>query len=186
MLGHVLELWPDEGPVLVARDGLVLREWRASDVPVMVELFDTAEIDRWTPLPSPFDEAAASAYVERAHRARAEGTLQLAITEDGERPLGEVLVFPGGTERTVEIAYAVGADHRGRGLAVRSVLAVLDLAAAAGATMARATIAVDNPPGERVALAADFRRGDVPLVDRSRKGYRLTVATWVRSLTPPR
>jgi RimJ/RimL family protein N-acetyltransferase len=185
MLGHVLELWPDDGPVLVARDGLVLREWRASDVPVMVELFDTPEIDRSTPLPSPFDEAAATAYVERAHQARAEGTLQLAITEDGEHPLGEVLVFPGGTERTVEIAYAVGADHRGRGLAVRSVLAVLDLAAEAGATMARATIAVDNPASERVALAADFRRGDVPLVDRSRKGYRLTVATWVRSLTPP-
>jgi len=40
--------------------------------------------------------------------------IHLAITEDGGTPLGEVLLFPGPTPGSCEVAYAVGARHRGR------------------------------------------------------------------------
>ncbi|UWE11392.1 hypothetical protein [Actinacidiphila bryophytorum] len=70
----------------------------------MVALFDTAEMDRWTPLASPFDREAALAYVTRAQRRRREGTHQLAITEDGLEPLGELIAFPTGSVGLCEFA----------------------------------------------------------------------------------
>ena len=33
-------------PLVVRSGGMVLREWRQADVPAMVALFDTAEMDR--------------------------------------------------------------------------------------------------------------------------------------------
>lgn len=73
-------------------------------MPAMVALFDTAEMDRWTPLASPFDREAALAYVTRAQRRRREGTHQLAITEDGLEPLGELIAFPTGSVGLCEFA----------------------------------------------------------------------------------
>lgn len=88
------QLWPSEERVLIHAEGLDLREWTHDDVPVMVELFDTAEMNRWTPLPSPFDDEAAERYVATAHRQRIEtGTLQLAITVDGHTPMGLVMTM---------------------------------------------------------------------------------------------
>ncbi|MGR6919510.1 hypothetical protein ACU635_35200 [[Actinomadura] parvosata] len=40
-----------------------MREWTADDLPVMVELFGDPQVDRWTPLRSPFDLAAAHSYL---------------------------------------------------------------------------------------------------------------------------
>ncbi|MFC0625809.1 GNAT family N-acetyltransferase [Kribbella deserti] len=85
-------------PLVVEADGLMLRPWRPDDVPVMVSLFNTEEIDRWTPLAHPFDQAAAEAYLERALDGVASGTYQLAITEAGVEPVGEVLLFPRGVK----------------------------------------------------------------------------------------
>jgi RimJ/RimL family protein N-acetyltransferase len=182
--GLMEALWPSEDRVLLHAEGLVLREWTYDDVPAMVELFDTDEMNRWTPLPSRFDEEAAKRYVEAAHRLRVEThALQPAITLDGQTPRGEVLVFPGGTDESVELAFAVGADHRGRGLARRAVNAVLALASESRASTARLVIAMDNPSSRRVAQATGFRLTGEPLTERRRKGFVLTMATWERPLT---
>jgi RimJ/RimL family protein N-acetyltransferase len=176
-------LWPSEERVLIHAEGLDLREWTYDDVPVMVELFDTCEMNRWTPLPSPFDDEAAKRYVATAHRQRIEtGTLQLAITVDGRTPMGEVLVFPGGTEVAVELAYAVGADHQGRGIARRAVNGALALASKAGASTAALVIATDNVRSQRVAQATGFRLTEQPLTERRRKGLVMTMGTWERPL----
>jgi hypothetical protein len=53
--------------------GLRLREWANADLPVMVDLFDEMEVDRWTPLRHPFDLTAASTYLAAARTRRAEG-----------------------------------------------------------------------------------------------------------------
>ncbi len=83
-------------------------------MPAMVELFDDCAVDRWTPLRAPFDETAARAYLDRARGHRAQGRgLQLAITTDGRRPLGEILLFPTGAPGEVELAYAAD-QPRGR------------------------------------------------------------------------
>lgn len=176
-------LWPANEPVLLHAEGLVLREWRYEDIRDMVELFDTDEMNRWTPLPSPFDEAAARQYVEVAHHQRElDGTLQLAITRDGDAPLGEVLVFPGGSEHSVELAYAVGAAHQGRGLGRQAVSAALTLAAKANARMAELAIATDNISSQHVARATGFRQTRDSPTQRQRKGFVLTMARWERTL----
>ena len=109
----------------VRAEGLVLRHWTPADVPCLVRLFDTAEMDRWTPLPHPFDADVAVGYAEAARRGLENGTLQLAVTTDGARPLGEVLLFPTDEPATCELAYAIGSEHRGQRLAARAVSALL-------------------------------------------------------------
>jgi len=110
-------------------------------------------------------------------------SLQLAITEDGQQPLGEVLLFPTDVADTCEFAYAVGAEHRGRNLAARAMRALLPLAKAGGYRLARLRIATDNLASQRVATAAGFAITNEPLLRRERKGYVLGVATWVRTLS---
>ncbi|MER6924750.1 GNAT family N-acetyltransferase, partial [Streptomyces spiralis] len=93
-------------------EGLVLRDWTEADLAAMPELFDHPDIAYWTPIVSPFDEAAARARLDRDRQLRAEGTaILLAITVDGGAPLGEVMLrrAPEGTE----LGYAVGPAHRG-------------------------------------------------------------------------
>jgi RimJ/RimL family protein N-acetyltransferase len=164
----------------VRDEGLVLRPWTLRDVPRMVKLFDTAEMDRWTPLAHPFDEVAATSYVNDAHQGLSRGVLQLAVTESGGEPLGEVLLFGTDEDGTCEFASAVGCKHRGKTLGARSVRAVLPVARAAGYRRARLRVAVDNLPSQRVAAAAGFTLTDEPLQRRERKGYLLHMATWRR------
>lgn len=185
-VGELTGLQAIASPVVVEGEGLVLREWDQGDASTMVPLFDTPEMDRRTPLESPFDLDAAARYVRRANELRDEhGSLQLAITEDGSPPLGEVLAFPTEDAGTVELAYAVGAAHNGRGLARRAVLALLPLITTAGLHRARLLIADDNAPSRRVAERTGFTRTSAPLVERRRKGHVLRLVPWERELSRP-
>jgi hypothetical protein len=103
----------------------------------MVSMFSTAEIDRWTPLAHPFDEAVAIAYVANLREALAADLLPLAVTEDGREPLSEVMLFAADEPLTCQLAYAVGSSNRGRRLAARSGRTLLPAAAAAGYQRAR-------------------------------------------------
>jgi len=100
------------------------------------------------------------------------------------RPEGEVIIFPTETEGTVELAYGVGEQHAGRGLARRAVHTAMRLASAGGASRARLHIAVDNRPSQRVARATGFSELGLPLVERRRKGQVLHLAVWERTLQP--
>ena len=176
----------DTGPDAVAFTayGVHLREWRADDAEVMSHLFDTEQMNRWTPLPSPFDPEVAAAYIAAAHQARQrDGTLQLAICAASAGPaLGEVLAFPAEQADTLELAYAVGAEHQGLRLAARAVCALLELARLGRRSRALLTISVDNGPSRGTALAAGFARTTTPLRTRERKGFVLQMETWERSL----
>lgn len=170
------------GPVIIRAEGLVLREWRDGDRPAMVRLFDDPEIDRWTPLAHPFDATAARVYLERARERRERGTLQLAITQGDDRPLGEVLLFPTGVEGVCELGYMLGAEHRGRSLARRAISALMQYAAAWGYREARLTIAVGNTASEHVAHALDFEPTGEPDVREERKGRVLHLRSWRTTL----
>jgi RimJ/RimL family protein N-acetyltransferase len=106
-------------PIALTGDGVHLREWHPDDLPVLVGLLDDPDIARWTPMTSPFDTEAGEAYLARALQGRTTGQrIQLAITADGDEPLGEVLLFGlDARRREAEIGYLVGARHRRRGLA---------------------------------------------------------------------
>ncbi|MEU1415407.1 GNAT family N-acetyltransferase [Streptomyces sp. NPDC049097] len=161
--------------------GLRLREWTDADVPDLVALYDDPEIDRWTPVASPFGVEEARSYLAAARRKRAERrSVQLAITTDGLRPRGEILFFRSGPdERELELAYGVGADHRGRGLASRAVRLVVEHAVhETGARSVVLRIEAGNAAGEAVARSAGFAPADDEPVVRMSQGRELVLRTW--------
>lgn len=180
----------DSRPTLILPDalrldgfGIQLREWSDDDVADLIALYDDPEIDRWTPVTSPFDVEAARAYLAAAHAKRAEGqAVQLAITTDGDRPLGEVLLFPSASDvRDVELAYGVGAAHRGRGLASNAVRLLAAYAErTTGARRIVLRIEAGNAASEAVARATGFALTDDEPVIRASKGREVVLLTWRR------
>ena len=171
--------FPGPAPVRLEGDGLVLREWSDADLPRMVELFDEPGFRRWTPLASPFDHAAAQAYLDRSRSRREEGTaLQLAITTDGDEALGEVLMFI--HPDVAELGWGLGAGYRGRRLASRAVRILLTW----GATRwrldrFRALIEPGNVASERVAAACGFvASSGTPILVESR-GRTVGLTAWL-------
>ncbi|MEY2243350.1 GNAT family N-acetyltransferase [Streptomyces sp. SAS_267] len=159
-------------------EGLVLRDWTEADLTAMPALFDHPDVAYWTPIVSPFDEAAARARLERDRQLRAEGTaVLLAITVDGGAPLGEVMLrrAPEGTE----IGYAVGPAHRGQGLAVRAVRVMAAYAfERLGAEQVILELEAENAASVAVATKAGFALLDVPLITGEEKGRPFTLQTW--------
>ncbi|MEU7062781.1 GNAT family N-acetyltransferase [Streptomyces sp. NPDC046161] len=162
-------------------EGLVLRDWTEADLAAMPGLFDHPDIAYWTPIVSPFDDAAARARLDRDRKLRAEGTaILLAITVDGGAPLGEVMLrrAPEGTE----IGYAVGPAHRGRGLAARAVRVMSAYAfEQLGAEQVILELEAENAASVAVATKAGFRVLDVPLITGEEKGRPFRLQTWGRT-----
>ena len=163
-------------------EGLVLRGWTDDDLPAMAELFDDPDIAYRTPLVSPFDAAAARAYLDRAREEAAAGLrLRLAITTDGVRPLGEVLLIRQDADGPgASLGYTVGAAHRGQGLAARA-LRVLTHHAHGTLGLPRVTLSIepDNEASNAVARAAGYRPAEDPPAAVVNKGRALTLRTWV-------
>ncbi|WP_406835740.1 GNAT family N-acetyltransferase [Streptomyces sp. AHU1] len=159
-------------------EGLVLRDWTEADLAAMPELFDHPDIAYWTPLVSPFDEAAARARLARDRRMREEGTVVLlAITVDGGAPLGEVMLRR--TPEDMEIGYAVGPAHRGQGLAVRAVRVMVAYAFERwDARRVILELEAENAASVAVATKAGFTLLDVPLITGEEKGRPYTLQTW--------
>ncbi|WP_432590413.1 GNAT family N-acetyltransferase [Streptomyces sp. HD1123-B1] len=168
--------------IRLSGDGILLREWAESDLPALVELYDDPEIDRWTPVPSPFDSQAAREYLAKAREGREDGRrkAQLVITTDGEQPLGEVLLFPCGLEaRDVELAYGVGSRYRRQRLASRAVKLMTDYACRRlGARRVLLRIEAGNSPSVAVARAAGFQLSNDEPITREAKGRQATLLTW--------
>ena len=149
-------------PLTLTGDGIILREWRSEDLDDLVIMLDEPDIARWTPMPSPFDVEAGIAYLKRAYQGRVSGQrIQLAITADGGRPLGEVLLF--GVDhglKEAELGYLVGRGHRRRGLA-SGALSLLSAYAQSTLKLSRLLLRID--PGNTASTAV-----------ARRCGYRLT------------
>ncbi|MFP3986504.1 GNAT family N-acetyltransferase [Streptomyces sp. E11-3] len=162
-------------------EGLVLREWSDDDLPAMVELFEDPDVACWTPLASPFDAPAARGYLSRARQKRVDDlSIQLAITTDGQLPLGEILLFrQDANDRTASLGYTVGAAHRGKRLGSRA-LKVMTEYAHHTADMPRVTlsIAAENGASVAVARAAGYLLTNEPQVSKVNKGRPLTMQLW--------
>jgi len=177
----ILTTFDFTGPLRIEGLGLVLREWSDDDVADLVAMYDDPEIDRWTPVASPFDAEAARAYLTAAAQKRAEGhTVQLAITTDGGPAQGEILLFlSAADERDLELAYGVGAAYRGRGLATRGVrLAVVFANRRVRARRVVLRIEDGNGASEAVAQAAGFVLTDDEPVVRVAKGREVVLRAW--------
>lgn len=180
----------DQSSVLIAGLGLRLRPWTDADLPVMVELFDDPQFDRWTPLCAPFDLEAARGYLAKGQEARDAGRLlQLAITTDGRIPLGEVLLIRKNENGilTGELAYGLGVEHQGRGLASRAVrLMTAHAYDVFGVQQVILRIDPENTPSQRVARATGFHLTAAEPVIRERPdGRRVSLDTWIHPGVPP-
>lgn len=162
-----------KGGLRLAGDGLVLREWERGDLAAMVKLFDDPEVAHWTPLASPFDLEAAKAYLDKAHSDN--GVFQLAITVDGEEPMGEVLLMT----KTSMLGYSVGPAFRGRRLAVRA-LKLLTAYAHEEAGLPRVGLEIEarNAASSGVARSAGYQLTDLPPTIVTDKGREVALLTW--------
>jgi RimJ/RimL family protein N-acetyltransferase len=168
-------------PISLTGDGVQLREWRSDDLADLVELLDEPDIARWTPMPSPFDVEAGIAYLKRAQQGRLNGQrIQLAITVDGGKPVGEVLLF--GVDsglKEAELGYLVGAAHRRRGLASKA-LTLLTGYAQDSLGLRRLVLRIDpgNTASTAVARRCGFRlTGEPPILQEGPHGPS-SLDTW--------
>ncbi|MEU4799433.1 GNAT family N-acetyltransferase [Streptomyces sp. NPDC023327] len=170
-------------PVRLQGQGVLLREWDEEDIPALIGIYDDSEIDRWTPVPSPFDSDAAREYLKKAREARAEGRrMQLAVTTDGLEPKGELLLFQDELDdRDIELAYGIGARFRRQGLAAEAVVIATEYAIRhLGARRVLLRIDVANVPSAAVAASSGFQlTADEPF-ERKSKGRRVLLRTWCR------
>jgi RimJ/RimL family protein N-acetyltransferase len=168
-------------PITLTGEGITLREWRPDDLDDLVELLDEADVARWTPITSPFDVEAGIAYLHRAQQGRTTGQrIQLAITTDGVRPLGEVLLFGHDTGlHEAELGYLVGAPHRGHGLASRA-LALLSEYARTELSLVRLVLRIDpgNTASRAVARRCGFRLTREPPIRQDSGQGRSHLETW--------
>jgi RimJ/RimL family protein N-acetyltransferase len=168
-------------PICLTGDGIELREWNADDLDDLVELLDDPDVARWTPMPSPFDVEAGLAYLKRAQQGRLTGQrIQLAVTEDGGKPLGEVLLF--GVDiglKEAELGYLVGAAYRRRGLASRALSLLAGYAQETlGLRRLLLRIDPDNRSSTSVARRCGFRlTGEPPILQEGPYGPS-SLDTW--------
>ena len=168
-------------PISLTGEGIQLREWTSDDLDDLVELLDEPDIARWTPMPSPFDTEAGIAYLKRAHQGRISGQrIQLAITADGGKPLGEVLLF--GVDlglKEAELGYLVGAPFRRRGLAA-GALSLLSGYAHGTLNLRRLLLRIDpaNTASTAVARRCGYRlTGEPPILQEGPHGPS-SLDTW--------
>ncbi|MFJ1969854.1 GNAT family N-acetyltransferase [Streptomyces sp. NPDC087903] len=170
----------------VAGHGVELREWSDDDITELVALYDDPEMARWTPVASPFDTGAALAHLVEARVGKAQGRrLQLAVTTDGVRPRGEVLFFRSqADERDVELAYGIGAEHRGQGLAGRAVRLIAGyVARELRPRRVLLRIDPDNAASEGVARSCGFELTEDAPVLRVSRGREVSLRTWALTRT---
>ncbi|SEJ05604.1 Protein N-acetyltransferase, RimJ/RimL family [Deinococcus reticulitermitis] len=107
-------------PVTLTDPPLILRPFEARDVPAILDAATDPLIPLITSVPSPCDEVAALAFIERQHeRLHTEVGWSLAITEGGQA-LGQIglWVLP---QKRASVGYWLTGSARGRGLAGRAV-----------------------------------------------------------------
>jgi RimJ/RimL family protein N-acetyltransferase len=168
-------------PLTLTGDGIILREWRPDDLDDLVAMLDEPDIARWTPMPSPFDVAAGIAYLKRAYQGRISGRrIQLAITADGGKPLGEVLLFGvGASAKEAELGYLIGKPHRRRGLA-SGALSLLSAYAQSSLNLSRLVLRIDpgNTSSTSVARRCGYRlTGEAPILQEGPWGPT-SLDTW--------
>lgn len=158
-------------------EGIVLREWAEADLPQMTSLFDDPEVAYRTPIVTPFNRHTAREYLNAVYQAKADGSrLHLAITVDDDLARGEVML----NHATASIAYVVGAEYRGQGLATRAVTLLTRYAHdIAGLPRAYLEIEADNAGSVSVARGAGFLTVDDAPEFVEDKGRRYALHRWV-------
>jgi ribosomal-protein-alanine N-acetyltransferase len=174
-VGHLLPTDPDEprtrwlvAPVLTG-ERAVLRPWRHSDVPRIVEACRDPRTRHWLPaLPDPYTEAEARGYLHALDELASLGTqLGFAVADPVTDELLGSLGVMGIAEGGAEIGYWVHPSGRGRGVMSEAVRLAGEHAfrsvAEGGLGLHRLLVraSVGNAASRHVATAAGFRETGV-------------------------
>ena len=142
----------------LADGAIVLRPWSMQDVPDAVRCCNEAQISRFiSPLPIPYTEDDAIAFIGAAQQRLEEGSVTLVIGDAADAALrgsiGLRTIAPG----IAQTGYWVAPEARGRGLASKA-LVLLSRWALATLPLIRLQLFtdVDNPASMRVAERAGF------------------------------
>jgi RimJ/RimL family protein N-acetyltransferase len=118
----------DESTVLAGR-GLVLRTWLPEDLDGLLQACQDPEIQRWTPVPSPYRPEHAELFLDACALRWVQGLATFAILDTHERALLGSIGFVGLPEEgAVEIGYWVAPPARGRGVATAATRLICDWA----------------------------------------------------------
>jgi RimJ/RimL family protein N-acetyltransferase len=163
-------------PEVALSDGVVLlRPWRETDVPQLVEACRDPEIPRWTAVQDPYTEADARAWV-RGELAAGEPpgdrvSFAVADVEDDTRLLAAMSIQRIFRGRTGEIGYWTAPWARGRGVMTRAVRLLATWAFAEfDLRRIEIIVAVQNTGSNRVAEKAGFTNEGVLRQYRENKG----------------
>jgi len=145
-------------PVDITAGRLHLRAWQVGDEPALAALLDEPSVARWTPHPSPYTLAHATARIAEdaacwAGGTRAELGVRDATTGALLAVVGLYRLTPAGTE----VGWATAAAARGQGVASEAVGALCRWALAGlGLQRLEARVEVGNSASRRVAEKAGF------------------------------
>ncbi len=122
------ELELDESTVLRGR-GLVLRTWLPEDLDALLQACQDPEIQRWTPLPSPYQPEDAELFLDACALRWVQGLASFAVLGGDESELLASIGFVGLPEvGAVEVGYWVAPSARGRGVATAATRLICDWA----------------------------------------------------------
>ncbi len=168
--------WPPplEWPVRPLTDGVVvLDQLRASDAPRVVLGCTDPESQRWLPLPSPYGDPEARAFISSRDDAAVRGEELTFAVRGGDDGLlaGVMSLSQRGRRGEAEIGYWTAPDRRGRGWTARAVRLVAEYAVVTlSLRRVELLVAIDNTHSRRVAEAVGaayegIRRRGLPSAD---------------------
>jgi RimJ/RimL family protein N-acetyltransferase len=145
-------------PDRLERGGLILRAPQERDIPALIAACQDPEIPKNTRIPSPYGEAEATSFIERARQGVIDALHRWYVVTDGDDILlgasGVFNVNAKGAE--LEVGYWLAAAARGRGVATVSLTAVVAAALHAGFERLVADVLVGNDASCRVLERVGF------------------------------
>ena len=165
-------------------DGVVmLRRWLPDDAPAVFAACQDPLIARFVPIPQPYTEAHARAFVERRrHDWDTEDERSFAIVDAGSGELLGSIARHGPSGHRVTFGYWLAPQARGRGAATRALRLITDWTIATTAVIRLDLYTdVENDASGRVAERAGFVREGVRRAwDLDREGRPCDVVFYVR------
>lgn len=169
--------------VTLESDRLILRPYRLEDAPDVQLACNDPEIQRWVPLPTPYDDEVARSWVsDLSHRPRLAGTgvtFAVLSKETGRLVAGFALIGVDARSKTAEIGYWVAPWARRMGYAVEATRRL----AAYGFTelgLGRLELLVEpaNGASHRVAVKAGCAPEGLRVSALMSRTGRVDVAVW--------
>ncbi|WP_432014341.1 GNAT family N-acetyltransferase [Streptomyces sp. HD1123-B1] len=177
-------------PVTLTTERLVLRPFRSSDAGAVFAACQDPDIQRWTPVPSPYERGHAEEFTGRTapDNWRDDAAYDFAVLTKGDGVLVGAMALVRlerlyGPERQAELGYWTVPGHRRRGYTGEAARAVIEWAfTTLGVERLEWCCEAGNEGSRAVALAAGFRMEGT---DRARIVHRGTRRdAWRGALLP--